>query len=101
VILSDNKNELECIIPLLKDFLNFNLKLELHPQKLFIKTYASGVDFLGWVHWPYHRQIRTTTKRRVFRQLAGWPKPATVNSYRGLLKHGNTYKIRKQLELTL
>ena len=100
VILADSKNELEAITPLIKDFLNFNLKLELHPQKLFIKTYASGVDFLGWVHFPYHRQIRTTTKRRIFRQMALWPRPETVNSYRGLLGHGDTYKVRKQLGLT-
>jgi retron-type reverse transcriptase len=100
VILSDNKNELEYIIPLIKDFLSLKLKLELHPQKLFIKTYASGVDFLGWVHFPHHRQIRTVTKKRIFRQMAGWPKPETVNSYRGLLGHGDTYKVRKQLRLT-
>lgn len=99
VILSDSKNELEMIIPLIKDFLNFNLKLQLHPQKLFIKTYASGVDFLGWVHFPNHRQIRTTTKRRIFRQMKNYPSPDTINSYRGLLSHGNTYEIRRQLNL--
>ncbi len=100
VILADSGYELEDIIPLIKDFLNLNLKLELHPQKLFIKTYSSGVDFLGWVHFPHHRQIRTTTKRRIFRQISGWPNPQTVNSYRGLLSHGDTYRIIKQLGLT-
>ncbi len=99
VILADNKNELEDSVPLLEDFLKFKLKLELHPQKLFIKTYASGVDFLGWTHFPYYRQIRTTTKRKIFRQLFGWPKPATINSYHGLLSHGDTHKIKKQIKL--
>jgi len=99
VILSDNKNELEMITPLIKDFLSLKLKLELHPQKLFIKTYASGVDFLGWVHFPYYRQIRTVTKKRIFRQMSSWPKMETINSYRGLLSHGDTYEIRRELRL--
>jgi hypothetical protein len=68
------------------------------------------VDFLGWVHFLHHRQIRTVTKKRIFRQMAGplrqgsseasWPKPETINSYRGLLGHGDTYKVRKYLKLT-
>lgn len=99
VILSDSQNELEMIIPLIKDFLNQKLKLELHPQKLFIKTYTTGVDFLGWVHFPHHRQIRTTTKCKIFRQMKNYPSPDTINSYRGLLSHGNTYEIRRQLNL--
>jgi len=99
VILADNKNELAMIIPLIKDFLSHNLKLQLHPQKLFIKTYSSGLDFLGWIHFPHHRQIRTVTKKRIFRQMAGWPQPETINSYRGLLSHGDTYKINRELGL--
>ncbi|MFH0950896.1 MAG: hypothetical protein V1765_00265 [bacterium] len=52
-----------------------------------------------WGAYHYHRQIRTITKHRIIRQLTGWPKPETVNAYRGLLKHGHTYKIKQQLKL--
>lgn len=100
VILSDSKDELENFVIPIKNFLQQNLKLELHPQKLFIKTYASGVDFLGWVHFSHHRQIRTATKRRIFKRLVGEPKLATINSYRGLLSHGNSHKIKERLGLT-
>ena len=31
-------------------------------QKVSIGTLASGVDFLGWAHFPDHRVIRTATK---------------------------------------
>ena len=97
VFLSEDKVYLEELLPKINDFLNTNLKLELHPNKVYIKTYASGVDFLGWVHFPYHRQIRTTTKLKVIRRLKGYPKPETISSYRGLLVHGDTYKLQKEL----
>ncbi len=101
VILSNRKYDLENIIPLLKDFLEFKLRLQLHPQKLFIKTFASGVDFLGWTQFSHHRQIRNTTKRRMIKKLDGSPKEATVNSYRGLLSHGDSYKVGRELGLVV
>ena len=101
VILSDDKIYLEGLLLKIKEFLNTKLKLDLHPDKVYIKTYASGVDFLGWVHFPYHRQIRSTTKRKALRKLKGYPKPQTVISYRGLLGHGNTYKVQKKAGIAL
>lgn len=100
VILSADKKYLKTVLEKVDIFLKTKLKLTLHPGKVSIQTYASGIDFLGWVHFPYHRQIRITTKYRVLRGLSGWPKPETINSYRGLLSHGNTYKIRKSLKLS-
>jgi len=76
-------------------FLKEKLKLKLHENKCYIKTYASGVDFLGRIHFPHYRQIRTMTKRRILSKLKGYPKQKTINSYRGLLSHGNTHKIKK------
>lgn len=99
VILSIDRNYLVGILMKLNIFLSGELRLSMHPNKVFIKTYASGVDFLGWTHFVKHRNIRTTTKNRMIKKLSGWPKLETVNSYRGLLSHGNTYKIRKRLNL--
>ncbi len=97
VIFSENKNWLEALVPLIKDFLCENLKLELHPRKISIKTLASGVDFLGWVHFFNHRVLRTTTKRRMIKRIAETKAPETLNSYLGLLRHGNTYKLQEEL----
>jgi len=47
VILSDDKNWLENQIPLIKEFLWSSLNLEIHPNKMYIKTMSSGVDFFG------------------------------------------------------
>ena len=97
VILSGDRNYLENLLPEIADFLETNLKLSLHPKKVFIKTFASGIDFLGWVHFPNYRILRTTTKRRMLKNLSKDPSKEIVISYRGLLKHGNTYKILPNL----
>lgn len=99
VIFSDNKNYLENTLVCIEHFLTECLSLKLHPNKVSITTYASGVDFLGWTHFPHHRTIRTTTRRKLIRNLKGYPKPETISSYRGLLSHGNTYKIKQKVGL--
>ena len=99
VFLSEDKTYLEKLLLLIEKFLNGKLKLSLHEHKVYIKTFGTGVDFLGWIHFPHHRQIRTTTKRKIIRKLRGYPKPETVNSYRGLLANGDTYTIQKSTGL--
>jgi RNA-directed DNA polymerase len=76
------------------NFLEEKLKLSLHPDKVSIKTLASGVDFLGWIHFPDHRVIRRATKKRMFRNIKEKQgKMETVQSYLGLLKYGNAKKL--------
>lgn len=98
VIFSDDKTFLEKLIPRITFFLSDRLHLELHPNKVFIKTVASGVDFLGWMHFPDRRVVRTSTKRRMFRRLQGNPPEETVVSYLGLLSHGNTFALQKRIK---
>lgn len=97
VIFSEDNKYLENQILEISEFLKKELKLKLHPDKIFIKTLSSGVDFLGWVHFANHRILRTTTKRRMMRKIQKNPKPETLNSYLGLLKHGNTQKIKNKI----
>ncbi|MEK7507805.1 MAG: reverse transcriptase/maturase family protein, partial [Patescibacteria group bacterium] len=98
VIISEDRARLENLLPHGRDFLREQLKLDLHPDKVFIQTLASGVDFLGWVHFPDHRVLRTATKRRMFKKLENASKAETIHSYLGLLKHGNAYKLRRKIE---
>ncbi len=98
VILSPDRGELESMLPKIREFLDSRLVLTLYPDKVFIATVASGVDFLGWVHFPDHRVLRMATKRRMFRNLeAKNGKPETVQSYLGLLRYGNTYGLRRRV----
>ena len=98
VVLSDNKKYLENILVKMKEFLENNLNLQMHPDKVFIKTIYSGVDFLGWIHFPDHRILRTSTKRRMYKRIEEMErKIETIQSYLGLLSHGNTYKLRQKI----
>ena len=98
VILHDDMAYLENVLPKISDFLETRLKLTLHPDKVFIKTYASGVDFLGWVHFPHHRILRTSTKRRMMKNITKNPKNETIQSYLGLLSHGNAKKLEESVK---
>jgi len=97
VILHEDKLFLEKLIPQIAEFLEKRLKLSLHPDKVFIKTFASGVDFLGWVHFARHRVLRTATKWRMYRRLEKGYNINTINSYLGLLSHGNSYELIKAI----
>lgn len=97
VIMSRDKEYLENVLKEIEEFLGDKLKLKLHPDKVFIKTLYSGVDFLGWVHFPKHRVLRTVTKKRMFKKLEGEPKKKTIQSYLGLLDHGNTYGLKEKV----
>lgn len=101
IILSENKTYLLKLISKLEHFLLKRLKLELHPKKISLKRIDKGMDFLGWINFPHHRVLRTSTKRRMFKKLKENRSGETIASYSGLLIHGNTYKliqkIRKQI----
>ncbi len=87
------------LLPHIRDFLWNELRLTLHPDKVSLRTPASGVDFLGWVNFPDHRVLRTTTKKRMFRGIKTKEgKEETVQSYFGLMSHGNAKKLRRKIE---
>jgi len=92
-----------------KKFLHDKLKLQLHPDKIFIKTVASGVDFLGMVNFSDYRVLRTKIKRRMLKKINGRCSELqnkiiseesfkqSLQSYFGVLKHCNGYKIEKEI----
>lgn len=94
--------ELERLLLLTQDFLQKRLRLFLHPDppanrragKVFIKTLTSGLDFLGWVHFSYHRVLRTATKRRMLRCV----NEENLSSYIGLCKHGNAFTLQESIK---
>jgi len=97
VVMSRDKSELENILIQIRFFLKENLSLDLHQNKVFITTLASGVDFLGWVHFPHHRVLRTVTKRRMLKNLKDNLSKETKTSYKGMLTWGNAYKIMNMI----
>lgn len=100
VVFSDDREYLIKILQILQTFLGNTLNLQLHEDKVFIKTLASGIDFLGWVHFPDHRVLRTSTKRRMIKNMRNNSRFKTMASYQGLLQHGNTNILQKRVGLT-
>jgi RNA-directed DNA polymerase len=99
VFLHEDKKHLLNIIPRIKEFLSESLKLSLHPDKLHLRTLASGGDFLGWVHFPDHRVLRTASKNRMWRRIAETGgKEETISSYLGMLRWGNAWKLQEQVK---
>ncbi len=96
VIFYQDRAYLTALIPCISDFLKTRLKLSLHPDKVCIKTLASGVDFLGWVHFTTHRVLRTAAKRRMLARVS----EENVASYIGLLGHGNAFKLVQEISLS-
>lgn len=106
VILDSDKRNLENLICSVSDFLKEKLKLSLHADKIEIKKYCEGIDFLGFVILPFHRIVRAKTQRRIFRKLhnrvreykQGLISEQTLEqsfrSYLGVFAHANTFKIR-------
>jgi len=101
VILSDKRIFLEEIVLQINEFLKINLKLLLHPNKIIIKKYHQGIDFLGYVSFPYHRILRTKTKNRMFKKIeikiGEESFDQSLQSYFGILKHCNSYKLGKKV----
>jgi retron-type reverse transcriptase len=98
VFLHQDKKYLQQILKEVDLFLKDKLQLTLHPHKVSMETFSSGVDFLGWVHFPHRRVLRTVTKKRIFRGIQEKKGDvATVQSYLGLLSHGDTEKLQAKV----
>ncbi len=101
VLLSPDRGQLIESLSYMGVFLHEQLRLVLHPDKVSLKTLASGVDYLGWVHFPDHRVLRTATRWRMLKnikQQEGRERERSVASYLGLIGHGNTYKLRSLIQ---
>ena len=97
IILSNDPMKLQELIPRLAEFLEERLSLELHPRKIFLNKHRRGIDFLGYVVLPYHRVLRTRTKRRLMRKI----NRDNQSSYLGILKHCNGYNIEQSQLVSL
>jgi retron-type reverse transcriptase len=98
VFFSHNRADLVNILSQASLFLKEELRLDLHPNKVSIKSISSGIDFLGWVNFFDHRVLRTKTKKRMFKNIR-WKegKKETIQSYLGLLNHGNGHKLMDRI----
>jgi len=108
LVFSDDKAWLADLLPQLQGYLD-GLRLRLHPRKCQVSPTRCGVEFLGWQVFPDHRRLRRATGIRFQRRLrelaqgysAGKVEreqvQASVMSWLGHLKHGDTAGLRGKL----
>ena len=93
VIVENDINKLQNLVLKIENFLNCQLKLELHQNKIIIRKLGQGIDFLGYVILPHYLVLRTRTKKRMFKRI----NTQNFSSYSGLLTHCSGHKIICQI----
>ena len=91
LIVHSDEEYLKSLIKPMAEFLDHRLEMKLHPHKISIRKLRQGIDYLGYVVLPHHIVLRTKTKRRMFRKI----NERNKQSYLGLIKHCNSYKLRQ------
>ncbi len=95
VIVSSNKDYLIALIEHIRRFLKDELLLDLHPNKVSIRCWNQGVDFLGYVLQPKSTILRTKTRRRMLAKI----NCENVDSYLGLCSHANAFRLSQLVRM--
>lgn len=116
VIVHPDKEYLKFLILQLSNFLLSTLHLNIHPRKIYLQSYEKGVQFLGTIIKPNRTYIAKRTKGNFYKTITEWNNfikennnkisrenlnlfLSSINSYLGMLKHYETYKLRKKMLL--
>lgn len=110
VIVSNNQKYLDGLIVPINTFLKENLSLILHPNKVFIRKFHQGIDFLGYIILPHHQQLRLKTKKRILNKLQRQihehkegrisyeAVEQSLQSYLGVLSHADAHNFSEHIK---
>ncbi len=108
LVFGNSKAWLAGLLPKMQSYLD-GLRLRLHPRKCQVKPVQDGIDFLCWLVYPDHRRLRRRTGVRFQRRLRELQQMyatgmlsldevrASIMSWIGHLKHGDTWGLRRRL----
>ena len=111
MVLDTNRDNLSKLLSELTEFLDKELSLSMHPNKVYIRKFSQGIDFLGYVIFPHFKVLRTKTKRRVLSKvkilkseldkglISKESFDQSIASYYGLLIHCRGNKIKKDIHV--
>ena len=110
VLIHQDKKVLLAAKERISDFLEQKFKLRLHPQKIYLQHCVKGVRFIGAVIKPYRIYVGNRSKGALYNKLFGIVSKMSqslestlcelkhfvccMNSYFGMLKHYQTYRLR-------
>ncbi|MCD8184875.1 MAG: RNA-directed DNA polymerase [Bacteroides sp.] len=113
-IIGKNRKHLSLLIPQLRSFLEEELGLTLHPNKVFLQQMHKGSAFLGVFVKPYRRYLLRKIKSRISKRMAGIDRylsglnkemnrdellyiSCVANSYMGYMRHMACYRFKRLL----
>jgi len=97
-------------IPKISRYVTTRLHLTLHPNKIILRPFHQGIDWLGYTLFPDRRMMRPRTRKRLWKNIAvrmdeyfegiqeGESLRSTFSSYDGILKVSWNGDERKRLE---
>lgn len=112
VIVHEDRWFLRSLVGRIDNFLNSELHLTRHPKKIYLQHFSKGVPFLGAIIKPGRIYIGKRTKGNFYHaihkqnDLIKHHKPvkeeqagfqSSMNSYLGIMKHYNSYRLRKKM----
>ena len=110
VLMHEDPKYLNYCYDKIDEFLRTHLDLVLNPKKKNMNLVSRGFDFVGHVIKPNRIYLRTTIIKKSFSTIKEWEKNKKrftedelvnfrnkINSYLGMYKHVNGYKLRKKL----
>jgi retron-type reverse transcriptase len=105
IILHSSKSWLEVWKKQINDFLNKELKIELHKEKTKIITLSRGIDFVGFRNFYYFRLLKKRNIRKMLSKIYKYKNGEIqhnklIESFQGwqaYAKWANTYKLRNRL----
>jgi hypothetical protein len=113
-IVSKDKEFLRKIIPQIKKYLQKELNLTIHPNKIYLQHFSKGVDFLGSYLKPYRIYVKNKIKTNFNQVINDWNEKSLekdfnfskgeildfitkTNSYLGLMSHFKTKRLRQKM----
>lgn len=107
-----DKAEICKLIPEIRRFLDEQLLVKLHPDKIYIQHYKHGTKFVGAVIKPGRNYVSSRTIGRFWEKCVEYNKAnrtheeklasleryvATINSYLGIMSQHRSYKQRRRI----
>lgn len=100
VILSNSKKKLRVILSKINKFLKTKLDVSVKENYQIFPTFERGLDFLGYRFFERYTLIRKRNIKNIKRcvrkyrnrKILSEKEASAINSYKGLLIHGDTYK---------
>ena len=112
VFFHQDSETLQSLIPYLNEMTN-EVGLRLHPKKSVLKSINEGVPFLGHIIKPNRNYISNRTKNNFYKAIQEinlkmavivqftWKQlcdmRAIMNSYLGIIRHANSFKLRQSM----